>query len=235
MRDREARTLGLEAQQNAGGTGTTTTSGSCPIPLSFQLTMGQRKKRGTRVRTQGPRLGHGKSYAVDTIAAMYGVAQRAQLVAELVQKGGEGEGSSEEDEPEAELEGCSALYGVAQRAQLVAELVQKGGEGEGSSEEDEPEAELDASSSVGGGVDGDAWASSGPGAVRGHFVRCSGTSPRTLIWSILAEGATPTTLVTSGDWESQEETPRSVEVARSAFGAEDGVGATDGYIGAREG
>ena len=38
-----------------------------------------------------------------------------------------------------------------------------------------------------------------------------------------------------GDWESQEETPRSVEVARSAFGAEDGVGATDGYIGAREG
>ena len=57
-----------------------------------------------------------------------------------------------------------------------------------------------------------------------------------MIWSILAEGATPTTLLdTSGDWESQEETPRSVEVAQSAFGAEDGVGATDGYIGAREG
>ena len=135
---------------------------------------------------------------------------------------------------EEEEEGCSAPYGVAQRAQLVAELVQKGGEGEGSSEEDEPEAELDANSSVGGGVDGDAWASSGPGAVRGHFVRCSGTSAN-FVWPQVAEGVTPTTHIFSGDWESQEEPPRSVEVARSAFGAEDGVGATDGYIGVREG
>ena len=71
-------------------------------------------------------------------------------------------------------------------------------------------------------------ASSGPGAVRGHIVRCSGTSPRTLIWPQVAEGVTPTTHIFSGDWESQEEPPRSVEVARSAFGAEDGVDATDG-------
>jgi len=243
VRDREARTLGLEAQQNAGGTGTTTTSGSCPIPLSFQLTMGQRKKRGTRVRTQGPRLGHGKSYAVDTIAAMYGVAQRAQraqraqLVAELVQKGGEGEGSSEEDEPEAELEGCSALYGVAQRAQLVAELVQKGGEGEGSSEEDEPEAELDASSSVGGGVDGDAWASSGPGAVRGHVVRSA--APQTssgLEQNWPGAYALPQTLL-SGD----EEERAYVQQLVGGFAGgqpsvlEDGAGVTDVDIGAGEG
>ena len=237
MRDREARTLGLEAQQNAGGTGTTTTSGSCPIPLSFQLTMGQRKKRGTRVRTQGPRLGHGKSYAVDTIAAMYGVAQRAQLVAELVQKGGEGEGSSEEDEPEAELEGCSALYGVAQRAQLVAELVQKGGEGEGSSEEDEPEAELDASSSVGGGVDGDAWASSGPGAVRGHVVRSA--APQTssgLEQNWPGAYALPQSLH-CGDAEERAYVQQLVGgfAGGQPSVLEDGVGATDGYIGAREG
>ena len=111
--------------------------------------------------------------------------------------------------------------------------MQKGGEGDESGEE--LGEELKACSSESGGVDGDAWASSGPGAVRGHFVRCSGTSPRTLIWPQVAEGVTPTTHILSGDWEEQDETPRSVEVARSAFGAEDGVGATDDYIGAREG
>ena len=51
----------------------------------------------------------------------------------------------------------------------------------------------------------------------------------------MAEGVTPTTHILSGDWEEQDQTPRSVEVARSALGAEDGVGATDGYIGVREG
>ena len=51
----------------------------------------------------------------------------------------------------------------------------------------------------------------------------------------MAEGATPTTHSSiSGDWESQEETPRSEEVARSAFGAEDGAGMSDGHIGAWE-
>ena len=200
--------------------------------------MGQRKKRGTRVRTQGPRLGHGKSYAVDTIAAMYGVAQRAQraqLVAELVQKGGEGEGSSEEDEPEAELEGCSALYGVAQRAQLVAELVQKGGEGEGSSEEDEPEAELDASSSVGGGVDGDAWASSGPGAVRGHVVRSA--APQTSSGLERPGAYALPQFLLCGDAEERAYVQQLVGgfAGGQPSVLEDGAGVTDVDIGAGEG
>ena len=160
--------------------------------------MGQRKKRGTRVRTQGPRLGPGKSYAVDTIAAMYGVAQRAQLVAELVQKGGEGEGSSEEDEPESEL---------------------------------------DASSSVGGGVDGDAWASSGPGAVRGHVVRSA--APQTssgLEQNWPGAYALPQSLL-CGD----EEERAYVQQLVGGFAGgqpsvlEDGAGVTDVDIGAGEG
>ena len=51
----------------------------------------------------------------------------------------------------------------------------------------------------------------------------------------MAEGVTPTTHILSGDWEEQDETPRSVEVARLAFGAEDGVGVTDVDIGDGEG
>ena len=134
---------------------------------------------------------------------------------------------------------CSALDGDAQRAQLVAEFVQKGGEGEELGEEyleETGEELLTGTRSLGlEEPTGTPGASSGPGAVRGHFVRCSGTSPRTLIWPQVAEGVTPTTLKFSGDWESRGETPRSIEVARSALGAEDGVGATDGYIGVREG
>ena len=116
----------------------------------------------------------------------------------------------------ARASSCSGAFAPQQLIREVARAF--GGADPDATDGEDSGGELDACSSEGGGVDGDARASSGPGAVRGHFVRCSGTSPRTLIWSVLAEGATPTTLVTSGDWESQEETPRSVEVARSAFG-----------------
>ena len=96
--------------------------------------------------------------------------------------------------------------------------------------------ELDACSSEGGGVDGDARASSGPGAVRGHVVRSA--APQTSsgleqIWP--GAYALPQTLL-SGD----EEERAYVQQLVGGFAGgqpsvlEDGVGATDGYIGARE-
>ena len=134
-----------------------------------------------------------------------------------------------------EEEGCSALYGVAQRAQLVAELVQKGGEGEGSSEEDEPEAELDASSSVGGGIDGDAWASSGPGAVRGHVVRSA--APQTSSGLERPGAYALPQFLLCGDAEERAYVQQLVGgfAGGQPSVLEDGAGVTDVDIGAGEG